>query len=333
MASTPLGGRPLAKKDGVTMYMLDRLGNQLFVYAAGLAQARRLGVPCYVNLAFYRHRRPRRPYRKSYELGLFDSNVIIPEGEQYHRRLYRAMPTVAAAGIWHNQVAPRLSFAGSPVFMEGSYRYDARIQTIQPGTTILGTFQSWRYFVDSADEIRDRVSTILQPSAWYISMARQITPGSGAIALNVRRGDYREPKQLRHQGLTERGYYERSLRHLRRLGLDGPVFVASDSLEDVLVEFQGMRDLVPLSAPPGVHPIEVLILLSRVDGLVAGNSTFSWWAGFLGDRPDRVVVAPRPWFTANTDTRDLLPPSWLTIDRGGGEDYGGSGNDDGETAT
>lgn len=316
MPFTSLGNRRLAKPDGVTIYMLERLGNQLFMYAAGLAQARRLGVPCYVNLAFYRNRRPRRAYDKSWELGLFDSDVVVPEGDEFHRPVFSALPTVPVATMWHNRIAPVLPFQGPPVFMEASFRYDPRVQSIEPGTTIVGMFQAWRYFANVASEIRTRVSTLLRPSDWYMSMARELSPGSGAIALNVRRGDYMEPRQRRTQGLAERDYYERSLRHLRRMGLDGPVYVASDSLEGVLEELKTIAEFVPIAPPPDVPALEVMLLLARADGLVAANSSFSWWAGFLGDRPDHVVVAPRPWFTrSDLDTRDLLPRSWLTLDR------------------
>jgi hypothetical protein len=147
-------------------------------------------------------------------------------------------------------------------------------------------------------------------------MCEKIRPGSGSIGLHVRRGDYLLPEQQKIQGLATRAYYERSLEYLRRLGFDGPVYLATDSPESVHHEFAGMGEFLPIDPPPGAHPFEVVLLLSRVDGLVLANSSFSWWAGFVGERPGRVVIAPRPWFTqADTDTRDMLPPDWLTLDR------------------
>jgi hypothetical protein len=178
----------LAKPEGTTVYMRERLGSQLFNCAAGLAQARRFGTPCHASLAFYRCTWPRRTYSKSCDLGLFDSDVVIPD--------------------------------------------------------------------------------------------------------------------------------VRSLSHVRRLGLDGPVYVASDSLDAVLQEFSGIADLVPIATLLGVAPLEVMLLLSRADGLVAGSKTLRRWVGFIGDRTDHVVVAARPWFTSSDfDSRDLLPRSWLTLDR------------------
>jgi hypothetical protein len=126
------------------------------------------------------------------------------------------------------------------------------------------------------------------------------------------------PEVQKLQGLATRAYYERSLAYLRTLGLDGSVYLATDSPGVVREEFAGMGELLPIDPPPGCHPFEVVLILSRFDGLVIANSSFSWWAGFIGERPSRVVIAPRPWFTqTNIDSRDLLPTNWLRLDRDG----------------
>ena len=48
------------------------------------------------------------------------------------------------------------------------------------------------------------------------------------------------PEQQKIQGLATRAYYERSLLYLRRLGLDGPVYLATDSPSAVREELAGM---------------------------------------------------------------------------------------------
>jgi hypothetical protein len=304
----------LSEPDGVTVYLLERLGNQLFMYAAALAQARRLGTPCYANLGFYRHDRPHRGYPKVYELGVFDNGLVIRDDERYHQPTFLGLPTVPSAQLWHNGIAAHLPT--SDVFMERSLAYDPRIEQIERGTTLVGMFQSWRYFAGIEDEIRARMSTLTNPSDWYRSMSAEVVPDRGSILLNLRRGDYVLPEQQRVQGLATREYYARSLAYLRRMGFDGTVYVASDSLDLALTELDGLADFVPIDPPQGTNYFEVLLLLSRADALVAANSTFSWWAGFLGTNADRVVIAPRPWLTqSSVDTRDLLPKNWLTLDR------------------
>jgi hypothetical protein len=302
--------------DGLTLYPVERLGNQLFAYAAVFAQALRLSVPCYVNKAFFEHVRPDRSYTYSYELEVFDSGLIIPAEEAYHLPVFLGFPSVPAARWWHNHRSPLMARNNGAIFMERSFAYDKRLRNVMPGTTVLGVFQSWRYFEDCADEIRRRMICLTKPSDWYMEMCEKVKPGTGNIGLHVRRGDYMLPEQQKIQGLATRSYYERALAYIRRLGLDGPVYLATDSPDIVHKEFEGMGDFCTIDPPEGVHPFEVLLILSRVDGLVIANSSFSWWAGFLGERPGRVVIAPRPWFTrSNLDTRELLPPDWLCVGR------------------
>lgn len=313
-APVPRGRK--AQSDGLTIYPIERLGNQLFTYAAVFAQARRLSVPCYVNKAFFENVRPERSYNYEYELDVFDNGLVVPTESAYHLPIFLGFPTVPAARWWHNRISPLMPGNGHPVFMERSFAYDSRLREVRPGTTVLGIFQSWRYFDDCAAEIRERVSRLAKPSDWYLEMCETIRPGEGNIGIHVRRGDYTLPEQQKIQGLTTRAYYKRSLAHMRQLGIDGPIYLATDSPSDVREELKGLGEFIPLNPPDGSHPLEVVLILSRVDGLVIANSSFSWWAGFIGERPGRVVIAPRPWFTqTDLDTRDLLPPDWLSIGR------------------
>ncbi len=315
-APVPRGRK--AQPDGLTLYPVERLGNQLFSYAAVFAQARRLSVPCYVNKAFFEHVRPDRTYHYEYELDIFNNGLVVPDESPYHLPVFLGYPTHPVARLWHSRVPAVVPGASKSIFMEQSFAYDQRLRGVQPGTTVLGFFQSWRYFEDCGAEIRERMSQLTKPSDWYLEMCEKIQPGAGNIGLHVRRGDYTLPEQQKIQGLTTRAYYEKSLSYLRRMGFDGPVYLATDSPEMVREEFAGMGEFLPIDPPPGVNPFEVVLLLSRIDGLVIANSSFSWWAGFIGKRPGQVVIAPRPWFTqTDIDTRDLLPPDWLTLDRNG----------------
>jgi hypothetical protein len=300
-----------APEDGVTIYPIERLGNQLFTWAAGLSQARRLGCPLYVSLGFYRQA-PQRSYEYHYSLDSFDSGLVVCDNPAAHNPIFRGLyPMGRAAGL----IRRLGSRAPANLFVERSFAYDERIEEVRPGVTLLGYFQSWRYFADVLDEVKERLSALVAPSPWYETMCREIAPGGGAIVLHLRRTDYLDPEVRAFHGVATRAYYARALRHLRALGMSGEVYVMSDALEASMAELEGLAELTPIDPPRGTNPIESLLVLARADALVAGNSSFSWWGGVLGERPDRPVIAPRPWFSAPVDTRDLLLPAWLTLDR------------------
>ena len=51
---------------------------------------------------------------------------------------------------------------------------------------------------------------------------------------------------------------------------------------------------------------------------IIANSTFSWWAAWLNEHAETIVIAPRIWFNRNEDDRyhtddALIPGSWLRI--------------------
>lgn len=304
------------ERGAVTLYLVERLGNQLFQYGAGLAQARRLGVPLSLNLAFFRHKRPiRENYAKTFELDAFDHGATIPEDPRYHAHPLLALPAVPAARFWHNTVQKRLPQITPPVFMERSLDYDPRIETVKAGTTLVGFFQSLRYLESVLPELRTRIPRLTNPSSWYVETTERLAADKGAILLHVRRSDFMLAQNRAVQGVVGRGYYDNALRVVRRLGYGGPVYVVSDSIDVAMDELHGLDDLIPLVSPPGTKSLEILLAMSKTNALVVANSSFSWWAGVLGSQENRTVVAPRPWMVAERDTHDLFPVDWMTLGR------------------
>jgi hypothetical protein len=178
----------------------------------------------------------------------------------------------------------------------------------QPGTALVGYFQSERYFAHRADDIR--VLFALPPDTVAAALSwlddHGLAPG-GYTTVHVRRGDYRLRPMI-HPLLPET-YYRDALAHLAVSGITLPVVAVSDEpdvprgWDDSWVISSGQPDLVDLA----------LCTLSGAS--VIANSSFSWWGAWLNDGVGSNVVAPTPWFGADGPdvTKDIVPDRWTEL--------------------
>ena len=189
-----------------------------------------------------------------------------------------------------------------------------------------GFFQSWRYFANVQDEIREDFTfhdEHLKPCQEMIESVKE------PIMLHVRRGD---PNLTDVRGFkwsyTQCGsmhpvqpveYYQKALAEFPE---DQPVMVFSDSIDWVKEQefFSGDRFL--LSEPKDKYadgsftPYADLCLMSLCSHAIIANSSMSWWGAWLQTNPDKMVFAPKMWFGpdyANKDTKDLYCPKWIVL--------------------
>lgn len=291
-------------RDSITVELIGGLGNQLFQYGTALTQSRRLGCPLLLDVSYF----------DTVDHRSFALEAMPHEGTAVSdpRSLLTARPTTRRVRSWAMRRRHEL-------LREASYRYDPRVRRVRPGTRLEGYFQSWRYFDEIGHVLRSQIHGALPD--WTAPGVVALDPSKGWIAVNVRRGDYLADRYRGTFGVTGWPYLVRAVALVRRLIGPLPAIVVSD--EPPLVRAE-MGQLPPESVPnfhvldnqdTPAKALDDLMTLSHAAGVVLSNSSFSWWGGYLGERSDRPVVAPRPWFiNLPHDTRDLLLPDWLTLD-------------------
>lgn len=127
-------------------------------------------------------------------------------------------------------------------------------------------------------------------SDWTIKFIKKIQRENAAV-IHIRRGDYLN--HINSLGVLSDRYYEKVIATIEPV----PMYIISDSPS----QFEGIRkpnwaehaELVKV--PKVVSDVDILVLLSQTPNLVLANSSFSWWGAFLSKSSGR-KIAPRTWF-------------------------------------
>lgn len=190
--------------------------------------------------------------------------------------------------------------------------YDPQLEQLKPSVTIVGYFQTWRYFealksLGLVPEIKMK-----RPSSWFLEMTDRLDSEGRVLGIHVRRGDYVGNAEI---GSLSISYYMAAAEELRSRGVTwDAVWIFSDDVlltQNEFKEFSNVKEnLVFVDPPFGSHAFESMLLLSRCSSLIIANSTFSWWAATLGNQ-EKSVVCPSKWFAEMEDPRDLYPKNWI----------------------
>lgn len=276
------------------------LGNQLFQYALGRRMSLSEDVPLMVDRWWYTATRSR-----AFALESFAS--IFSEAAPRRRMPWEQFRLPLAVRT------PRLArLAFSDLYAERHEAFDAKAITRPPGTRYLGYFQSWRYFDGFGDDIRAEIRRVKDPSSWFLSELKRNSTGR-RVVIHVRHGDYASPQGANTHGVLDEDYYMRALDAVNPHS-EAEAVIYSDSPEAA----ESLRLLVAKRCetriaenPAAARPIEVLVTMADCEAIICANSTFSWWAAYLGDSPGRTVVVPKQWFAdREIERRDRFLPSW-----------------------
>lgn len=188
---------------------------------------------------------------------------------------------------------------------------------LPPRSYVAGYFQSPSYFMDAADDVRARIEGELESRLTERGrlLLDDLRRDRRSIALHVRRGDYvSHPAAAAVHGALPEAYYRAALNRTEAMGLTRRIWF-SDDLKWVLEHLAGPEDLLcesDLTTDPGGE----IALMSACRARVIANSTFSWWAGWLGRQPREggLVIAPENWFLgAKRPDPDLVPADWSRL--------------------
>ena len=287
----------------IRIVILGRTGNNIFQYALGRALAAKHGVPLVMDGSWFA--------TKGWdEVSHFLRTPIKATVRRHPTLASRALRKLTGKHYWE--------YRDIPVIRENcsNHTFDPAILNAPADCMIFGYFQSPLYFDSIKDEFRAEMRGLL---------AAAITPhpallaklcSENAVAVHVRRTDYLSIPA--HQ-VCGGSYHHKAMAKLRE-SLDSPRFyIFSDDPTWCRQRFtlpdQEIVDAGPFATN---NPLHDLHLMSLARHHIIMNSTYSWWAAWLGEKADQQVIMPDRWFASgiHAPVEEKTQPHWITVPAG-----------------
>jgi hypothetical protein len=178
---------------------------------------------------------------------------------------------------------------------------------INEDVEIFGYFQSEKFF----KHIEDLVKKQFEFKDTVVDLVKSKYPNiSDSCTIHIRRGDY--VSQPNHHPLLPIEYYNNYIDDYS----EGDIYVFSDDIEWAKEQFVGNRYLFPSFEQD--NDLNCFVLMSLAKNSLIANSTYSWWAAWLNQNPNKKIYAPNhtKWFGSSysyLDTKDMIPDNWIQL--------------------
>lgn len=291
---------------------MDGLGNQIFNYALGRRLSIELGVPLKLDLKRFSEKRE---FPFTYKLHNFNIKQDVATAEEIGR-IRDGKGLNKLQSLQFKLRRRTSSYALKPYVIERIYEFDPEILTIPDNTYIAGLWQTEKYFKPVENQLREDLRLINEPDAKNKEFAEMINRVD-SVSIHHRRKEFAGDRGKKdHQVLMTQAYYDRALKKISETVKNPHLFLFSDEMEWVKehLRFDFPVVYVEHNLEEEKH-IEDFRLLSLCKHNIISTSTFSWWSAWLNSNPDKIVIAPKTWFTGGkNDPRDVVPDEWLRME-------------------
>ena len=206
-----------------------------------------------------------------------------------------------------------------PVYKERGFQYN-KIPMLTNSTNLLfGYYQSYKYFDKHWDTIQNMIS-LKEQQLTIKNEYPDFFTDKKTISMHFRLGDYVNIQDC-HPIMPVNYYYNAicniTMRHDQQYRIlyfcqDIDNIEVSKMISTLSIRFP---DIDFVKVDDKIEDWKQLLLMSMCSHNIIANSTYSWWAAWFNNNPNKIVCYPNIWFgpSLNHNTTDLFPPTWSKI--------------------
>ena len=299
----------------IVVKLFGGLGNQLFQYAFGKKLSLKTNQKLYLEIeSGFKND----PYQRNYNLSPFKVQENLLKNDPISMDMHHlSIDKKHWQGTIKNYLLG-LKRYNWQLIREKNLEYDASIEVIKKHSYLDGFWQSENYFKDVREEILQDFqlkASLKNENALISKKMSEVV----SVSLHIRRVHGVElPGQHHHKihGGLDFAYYQKAINIIADQHPNLELFVFSDDIEWAKENFKSRFPVEFMSQNDDAHNYLDLVLMSHCKHQIIANSTFSWWAAWLNQNPEKIVIAPKMWFVdqeMNAQTQDLIPSDWLRI--------------------
>ena len=301
----------------IVVRLMGGLGNQMFQYAFGRRFAYERDLPLKLDaVTGFKND----PYQRAYRL----NHLQIRED-------FASQKEISCFGSGDFSLFCKLFHRGANLLRPPSWRYailrqrgssfhPEMLQQKTDNILLHGYWQSENYFLPVKEIIKKEFRVRHPLQGENLSLAREILH-KNSVCLHMRNYGPDQgqvaAENSNKQPVLGWDYYYRALEYLQSRDKGLHCFVFSDDPEWASRNLQlpcSCTMVTQNHAKTGTE-YEDLRLMSLCRHYIIANSTFSWWGAWLGDRPGKVVIAPKKWHGyAERESCELYPRGWMIVD-------------------
>lgn len=149
--------------------------------------------------------------------------------------------------------------------------------------------------------------------SYNVSLLKIINNNFNSVSVHVRRGDYLDGSELRVLTID---YYIQAIQEVKnRVNSNLEVFVFSDDIIWCKNSLKN-KNYIYVDKNFGENSYKDMFLMASCRNNIISASTFSWWAAYLNNNPEKIVVAPKFWYSSKfryKENFDLRISDWVYL--------------------
>ena len=291
----------------IVVKLMGGLGNQMFQYAFGKMLSKKNNTHLKIDTTFLLDRTPRENFVfRDFDLDIFDLELKSIN--------LRKLSKILSPEINKKRNPFKKKYV---ILNEDSFAFNTKNIISSKNSYLNGYWQSESYFKEIEAEIRADFQIKIPLSAQAQEIAQDIQT-KNSVCINFRRADYVNLKSSSEtHGVTAMDFYTTAISLLSQQYDDLHLYIFSDEIEwckeninwDLPITFVDHS----VKGPKFSNYFQLMISCNH---FIIPNSTFAWWAAWLGTCKFKKVIVPKKWFLneeLQSQTEQMHPDSWIKI--------------------